>query len=76
MVENTSIFLKNDYSQVTTVIGWIGAYGTELDTIERLLTMGFRYSNNVNLAKRAKWLNERIRQLRKLKLTLPRSERW
>ena len=66
-----TIYLNNDYSKVVDVAGWIGCYGAELDTIERLMVMGYRYSNHVNLGERADWLDKRIEQLKTLKRDWP-----
>lgn len=41
----------------------IGIYGTELATCEKLMTMGYNSSNNVNLAKRAEELEKAIVRL-------------
>ena len=62
-----SIYLNNDYSKVVTVGGWIGTYGSELATIDRLTIMGYRYSNHAHLGKRAEWLESRIAQLENIR---------
>jgi len=53
-----SIFIDRQFPEKASINYRLGYFAIELDTCEKLLTMGFKFSNNVDLAVRSEWLEK------------------
>lgn len=65
-----SIFIDRSFPEKASINYRLGYYGIELDTCENLLKMGYKFSNSVDLEKRAEWLEGEIDRLEKEKQAL------
>lgn len=68
-MQTRSIFVNNNYSKATDQVAVLAV---ELDTCERLIGMGYKFSNNQNLAQRANYLEKEITRLEELR----KQNRW
>jgi hypothetical protein len=72
MMEEKGIFINKVYPENESINFKIGYFAIELETCEKLLVMGYVSSNGVNIAKRAEYLEKRIKELEDQKAALNR----
>ena len=65
-----SIFIDREFPEKASINYRIGYYAIELETCEKLLKMGYKSSNKVDLAKRSEWLEKEIVRLEDEKAAL------